>query len=142
MFFALASAVQRWMSARMNWPNCSGDIGSGSTASTESRSRSSGSRSTATCVSLRRRTTSSAIPAGPTEPYHCIASNPLKPDSSSVGTSFSCALRARPVTARARTRPERRCGSAAASPGNIACVWPPIRSVNAGAMPRYGMCSM
>ena len=120
----------------MYWPNCSGVIGIGSTASTDRRSRRSGSFSTATCVSLRWRTTSAGIPAGPTEPYHWIASNPLKPDSSSVGTSFSWSLRRLPVTASARTRPERRCGSAAARPGNIACVWPPSRSVNAGAMPR------
>ena len=43
---------------------------------------------TATCVSLSRFTTSAGMPAGPTVPYHCIASNPLSPDSSSVGTSL------------------------------------------------------
>ena len=59
-----------------------------------------------------------------------------------VGTSLSCGLRSLPVTASARMRPERRCGSAAARPGNIAWVWPPSRSLMAGAMPRYGMCSM
>ena len=71
-----------------------------------------------------------------------MASKPLKPTSSIVGTSLSCGLRAVPVTASARIRPERRCGSAAARPGNMAWVCPPSRSVMAGAMPRYGMCSM
>jgi hypothetical protein len=79
---------------------------------------------------------------GSTTPYHCCASKPLKPDSSSVGTSFDSGWRCRSVTAIGRTRPERICGMAAAKPGNMACVWPPIKSLKAGAMPRYGMCTM
>ena len=35
-------------------------------------------------------TIGSARPAGPTTPYHCCASNPLNPDSSSVGKSLNC----------------------------------------------------
>ena len=108
----------------------------GSTASLVSLSARPGAPSTSRCVSCRRFTTAAGMPAGPSVPYHCTASKPLKPISCSVGTSFSCGLRRGPVTASARMRPARTCGRAVATLGNMAWVWPPSRSFIAGAAPR------
>ena len=111
---SLASAVQRAMSAWMYSPNCSGLIGIGSTASADSFSLMSGAASVAFSVSLSCLTTAAGMPAGPTTPYHCSASKPLKPDSISVGTSLTVRMpavagdRQRPHAARADVRQRRR----------------------------------
>ena len=65
------------MSARMYLPKASGLIGIGSTASAASRSRKSDAVSTLFKVSLSVASTGGGRPAGPTTPYHWIASNPL-----------------------------------------------------------------
>ena len=124
------------MSSRMNLAKASGVMGVGSTASALSLSRKSAPVSTVFRLSFKVLRTPAGIPAGPTTPYHCTASKPLKPASTMVGTSLSSGWRVWPVTAKARTRPDRMCGKPAANPGNMACVWPPNKSVNAGAMPR------
>jgi hypothetical protein len=93
MFLSLASLVQRAMSAacsaellrrhRHRLDRFAGQL----LASCRAR--------LSTCVSVivQLRTTSAGMPAGPTTPYHCMASKPLKPSSSMVGTSLSCGLR-------------------------------------------------
>lgn len=46
------------------------------------------------------------------------------------------------VTPMARSFPERMCGIADGKLSNIMSIWPPSRSVSAGALPLYGMCVM
>src|SRR6185369_3862217 len=94
-----ARAVHRATSALMYSPNSCGLMGMGTTASVDSLSTMSGAPIVAFSVSFRCLTTAGGMPAGPTTPYHCTASKPLKPDSMSVGTSFTVGWRVVPVMA-------------------------------------------
>src|SRR5919201_6476347 len=59
-----------------------------------------------------------------------------------VGTSGSCGSRFAPVVASAISLPDLICGSDEGMLSNIMLVWPASRSVTAGALPLYGMCTM
>ncbi len=64
------------------------------------------------------------------------------PASAMVGRSGSNCERFAPVTASARSLPARMWGSDEGMLSNIMFTCPPSRSVTAGALPLYGMCSM
>ena len=68
-------------------------------------------------------------------------SKPLRPASSSVGTSGSADERLAVVTASARSLPALMCGSTGVMVSNDIVIWPPSRSVVSGPLPLYGMCS-
>jgi hypothetical protein len=89
---------------------------------------------------LSRATSAAGVPPGAYRPNTVSASKPLRPTSSSVGASGNSGLRDGLPTAIRRSRPARMCGTA--MPGsNRKSIWPPSRSVSAGAAPRYGMCT-
>ena len=75
-------------------------------------------------------------------PYQTPASNPGRPDSTSVGTSGANVVRFRLAIAIARRRPARTCGSAGGVVFIITSTSPAIRLMVAGAMPLNGMCTM
>src|SRR5438105_117391 len=133
---ARASGLQRAMSAWMNLPNSSGVIGITAIASPASRCCSAGDWMALLISLFRRRVISAGSLAGPTMPYHCTPSKPLKPDSANVGRSGSSAWRCRPVMASGFNLPARMCGSAAARPGMSTWICPPSMSAIAGPMPR------
>ena len=78
--------------------------------------------------------------AGASRPPQEVASKPGKPCSATVFTSGSSRTRAPEPTAIGSSVPARMCGITATRSENIAGTWPPIRSVTAGALPRYGTC--
>ena len=80
------------------------------------------------------------VPAGATNPYHCMASYFGTPASATAGTSGSASRRLGPDTASARTLPESIWGRAVSALANIAAICPLITSVTAGAVPRLGTC--
>src|SRR5438874_8297739 len=59
-----------------------------------------------------------------------------------VGSSGSAGSRFAPVVAIAMSFPDLMCGSDEGMLSNIMFVWPARRSVTAGALPLYGMCTM
>ena len=60
------------------------------------------------------------------------------PVSRMVGTSGSANERFEPVTASGVTLPSLACTAITGMASNIASIWPPRRSLSAGAAPRYG----
>src|SRR5262249_37194906 len=79
--------------------------------------------------------------AGTHKAYQLVTSKPGTPDSAMVGTSGNCATRRAEVTPSARILPLLMYGVDAGTLSNKAAIWPPIKSVSAGAPPLYGMCS-
>src|SRR5688572_7209106 len=59
-----------------------------------------------------------------------------------VGSSGAAMERLAPVTATPRNFPARTCGKLEARFANITETWPAMRSVNAGAAPLYGTCTI
>ena len=83
-----------------------------------------------------RSMTGLGVPAGATMPVQDTAWNPAKPDSAMVGTSGACCERVPLDTASMRMLPARACGNASEIGTNMVGMWPAIRSVMAGAVPR------
>src|SRR5206468_2875559 len=57
-----------------------------------------------------------------------------------AGPFGSASMRRGPLTASARTRPLSTWGLAVSALANVAAIWPPMTSVTAAAVPRYGTC--
>ncbi|MNT56775.1 hypothetical protein D3C72_1941050 [compost metagenome] len=64
-----------------------------------------------------------------------VASKLASPDSRSVGTFGSAASRSRDITASARSAPDWICGAELVSWSTTMSIWPPMRSISAGAEP-------
>ena len=69
-------------------------------------------------------------------PYQPLITKVRKPDSCMVGTSGSSDERLAPVTASGVTLPSFACTAITGMASNIASMWPPSRSLSAGAAPR------
>src|SRR5262249_40589836 len=83
----------------------------------------------------------SASPLGSPPRSPALASSPGT-KSARVGRSVSTWERAAVVTANGRNLPALINSSDVGTLSNITCTWPLIRSVSAGAPPRYGTCTM
>ena len=59
-----------------------------------------------------------------------------------VGTSGSCGLRLAAATASGRILPFLIWPITEGMVSKLTCTWPPIRSISAGLLPRYGMWVM
>ena len=79
--------------------------------------------------------TSAGVLAGANRPYQASASYPGTPASETVGRSGKAGERSAEVTASARNCPASISDAALATVVNITWIWPPIRSVIAGAAP-------
>jgi hypothetical protein len=75
------------------------------------------------------------VPAGAKRPIQLITSKPGNPASATVGSSGAAADRVLPITASARSLPAFTCGSTVGIVAKIIVIWPPSRSVIAGALP-------
>ena len=81
-------------------------------------------------------TMGSGRPRGPMKPCQAGTSASLKPSSASVGTSGASGERRASATARLRSLPLAMCGATGPSVVYIMPMWPPIRSITAGPLPR------
>src|SRR3984893_902677 len=77
-------------------------------------------------------------PAGPSTPHQTPVSNPGRPDSAIVGTFGTTGERIAVVTPSGRTVPAVTCAIDSGMLLKVIGMWPPIRSVSAGAPPLYG----
>src|SRR6266516_4891083 len=84
--------------------------------------------------------TSCGVLAGTKKPNHENTSKPGKPDSAMVGRSGTTATRSLVVTASPRKLPAFTCSSTVGMLSKMTSTRPGIRSLIAGAPPRYGMC--
>src|ERR1700693_5370444 len=84
---------------------------------------------------LRRSIASGGVLAGANRPYQLSAAQPGTPASETVGISGNAGERSAEVTASARNCPASINPAALATVVNITWIWPPIRSVIAGAAP-------
>src|SRR6202045_1898741 len=82
--------------------------------------------------------TSAGVLAGANRPYQLSAAYPATPASATVGNVGNAGERSADVTAIARNWPASTSDAALATVVNITWIWPPIRSVMAGAAPLYG----
>ncbi|MNY59068.1 hypothetical protein D3C86_1954750 [compost metagenome] len=85
---------------------------------------------------FRRSTTARGVPRGATRPPQVSASKPAKPCSATDLMPGSSSLALLELPAMARSLPAWMWGRAATTSANITGIWPPIRSVTAGALPR------
>ncbi|MNC86930.1 hypothetical protein D3C83_26190 [compost metagenome] len=81
-------------------------------------------------------------PFGATTPHEFSITYPGTPDSATVGMSGTSEVRFAPVTASARSLPDRACGSAIGMSEKTMCIRPPITSLTANIVPLYGMWTM
>src|SRR6185436_19871977 len=81
------------------------------------------------------------VAVGAHNPYQEVTSKPGSVVSCMVGTSGSCDMRFRLVTASARTRPDWIAGSTAGAVCALTGIWPPITSESACGAPLYATCT-
>ena len=95
----------------------------------------SGLLATLSVAASRRWTTARGVPLGASTPFQVAVTKDGKPLSFMVGTWGSCGRRSAEVTASALSLPPWMKGSAGVMFSKMKSIWPPIRSVSAGALP-------
>ena len=86
-------------------------------------------------------TMAGGVPGGASRPYQPVISY-FRPASWTVATSGSIGERLAPVTAIGVTLPSLACADIIGMASNITSMWPPSRSLSAGAEPLYGTMLM
>src|SRR6476659_3681215 len=81
------------------------------------------------------------VPRGTTSEFHVFIWYPSSPLSAIVGTSGTAADRFAVETARTRSLPDAVGGTAADIPAKMEATSPAMRSVIAGELPLYGICT-
>src|SRR5450759_2315424 len=107
----------------------------GSEPSAVKRSLSSGECTILITSELILAMISRGVLAGAPSPFHATASKPLIPASSMVARSGKAFERCMLVTASARSLPPLISGNAEVTPLKMRSMWPPARSMSAGALP-------
>src|SRR5262249_11339080 len=129
------------VSSATSFPKSAGEPPMSEAPSSAKRAFALGSSRIALISLLSLSMITSGVPFGPPTPYHAFASWPGT-KSATVGRSGSTWERAAVVTANGRNLPALINSSDVGTLSNITCTWPLIRSVSAGAPPRYGTCTM